>query len=86
MTTFAPGEEVAITLGFEYEGCREIEPVEAVFVRTESGEEIVLLGGARKEASGRVGAARYVARLEARQPWCCLRRIPLQAPFSPSSA
>jgi hypothetical protein len=30
---YAPGEEVVIALGFEYEGDGEIESVEAVFVR-----------------------------------------------------
>lgn len=64
--TFAPGEEVAIALGFEYEGCRGIESVEAVFVRQESGEEIVFLGDARKESPDGFGVARYVARLEVR--------------------
>ena len=62
--TFASGEEVVIVLGFEYEGDREIESVEAVFVREGSGEEILLLGDARKEASG--GAPGYTARLETR--------------------
>ncbi len=65
--TFAPGEEVAISLGFEYEGDGEIESVEAVFVREGSGEEIVFLGDARKEASGD-RAASYTARLEAKIP------------------
>ncbi|MDQ3926993.1 MAG: hypothetical protein M3272_08445 [Actinomycetota bacterium] len=68
--TFAPGEEVASALGFEYEGCRGIESVEAVFVRHESGEEIVFLGDARKEAPDGFGVARYVARLEARINLC----------------
>ncbi len=62
---FAPGEEVVIVLGFEYEGDREIESVEAVFVHEGSGKEIVFLGDARKEAcEDRV--ARYAARLGAR--------------------
>ncbi len=63
--TFAPGEEVVIVLGFEYEGDREIESVEAVFAQEGSGEEIVLLGDARKEASVD-RTVRYAARLEAR--------------------
>ncbi|MDP8952942.1 MAG: hypothetical protein M3N18_12055 [Actinomycetota bacterium] len=63
--TFAPGEEVTISLGFEYEGDGEIESVEAVFVREGSDAEIVLLGDARKEASGDRSAS-YAARLGAR--------------------
>ena len=65
MRTFAPGEEVVIALGFEYESDREIESVEAVFVREGSGEEIVFLGDAKKEASAGQ-EARYTARLGAK--------------------
>ncbi len=63
--TFAPGEEIVIALGFEYEGDGEIESVEAVFAREESGEEIVFFGDARREAS-EVQTARCGARLETR--------------------
>jgi hypothetical protein len=51
MKTCVSGEVVAIALGFEYEGDGEIEAIEATFVREGSGEEIILLGDARKEAS-----------------------------------
>lgn len=61
--TYAPGEEVGVVLGFEYEGDGEIESVEALFVREGTGEEISLLGDANKEASDEGRAARYVARL-----------------------
>ena len=63
--TFSPGEEVVVALGFEHEGDGEIESVEAVFVREGSGEELVFLGDAKKEASARQ-EARYTARLEAK--------------------
>jgi hypothetical protein len=59
-----PGEEVAISLRFEYEGDGEIESVEAVFVREGSDAEIVFLGDARKEASGDRSTS-YAARLGA---------------------
>ncbi len=63
--TFAPGEKAVIALEFEYEGDGEIKSVEAVFAREGSGEEIVFIGDAKKEASGdRV--ASYAARLEGR--------------------
>jgi hypothetical protein len=62
--TFAPGEEVVIVLGLEYEGDRELETVEAVFVREGSGKELVFLGDARKETS--TGQTiYYTARLKA---------------------
>jgi hypothetical protein len=62
--TFALGEEVVIVLGFEYEGDRELETVEAVFVREGSGKELVFLGDARKETS--TGQTiHYTARLKA---------------------
>jgi len=64
--TFAPGEEIAVELNFAYEGDVEIETVEAVFVREGSGEEIVLLGDARREPSTEGSGARYTARLGAR--------------------
>lgn len=64
--TFAPGEEVAITLGFEYEGREEIESVEAVFVREGSGEEISLVGDAKKEASRESRKKRYTTWLGTR--------------------
>jgi hypothetical protein len=63
---FSPGEEVVIALGFEYEGDREIESVEAVFVREGPGREIVFLGDARSEASGGGRVVHYAARLGAR--------------------
>jgi len=65
MRTFAPGEQVGIALGFEYEGGIDVESVEAVVVREGSGGEIVFLGDAKKEASAGQ-EARYTARLEAR--------------------
>ncbi len=65
MRTFVPGEEVAIALGFEYEGDGEIKSVEAVFVREGSGEEIVFFGDARREVS-EGQTARYVAQLKTR--------------------
>ena len=65
--TFAPGEKVVIEVGFSYEGDREIESVEAVFVREGTGEEIVFLGDAREENfPGEGREVRYAARLEAR--------------------
>ncbi len=64
--TFAPGEKVAIEVGFTYEGDREIESVEAVFVREGTGEEIVFLGDAREDFPREVREVRYAARLEAR--------------------
>ena len=66
MEIFSPGEEVVIALGFEYEGDREIESVEAVFVREGLGREIVFLGDARREASGGGRVVHYAARLGAR--------------------
>lgn len=64
--TFLPGEEVAIALEFEYEGDREIESVEAVFVQEASHEEISFLGDARKEGSNGGQTKRYTTRLGAR--------------------
>jgi hypothetical protein len=49
----------------------EIESVEAVFARERSGEQIVLLGDVRAEASEEGPATRYAARLK--------RRVPLDA-------
>lgn len=65
---FAPGEEIGVELDFVYEGAVDIETVEAVFAREGSGEEIVLLGDARKEPSSgeEPVVARYNARVEAR--------------------
>ena len=62
---FVPGEEIAVELDFVYEGAVDIESVEAVFAREGSGEEIVLLGDARKEPSAGEPAVRYNARLGA---------------------
>lgn len=64
--TFSSGEEVAIQVSFAYEGDREIESVEAIFVREGSDEEIVFLGDARKEAPSGDRATRYAARLRTR--------------------
>ncbi len=64
--TFAPGGKVAIEVGFTYEGDREIETVEAVFVREGTGEEIVFLGDAREDFPREGREVRYAARLEAR--------------------
>ncbi len=64
--TFAPGEKVAIEVGFTYEGDREIESVEAVFVREGTGEELVFLGDAREDFPREGREVRYAARLEAR--------------------
>jgi hypothetical protein len=66
MKAYAPGEEVVFGLEFEYEGNREIETVEAVFVREGSGGEIAFLGDVRKGASDGAGAARYATQLRAR--------------------
>jgi hypothetical protein len=63
---FVPGEEIGVELDFVYEGAVDIETVEAVFAREVSGEEIVLLGDARKEPSGEESVARYNARIGAR--------------------
>jgi hypothetical protein len=63
---FVPGEEIAVELNFVYEGAVNIESVEAVFAREGSGEEIVLLGDARKEPSTEESAVCYNARLRAR--------------------
>jgi hypothetical protein len=66
---YAPGEEISIEVGFTQEGDAEIESVEAVFARAGSGEQIVLLGDARAEASEKGPATRYyAARLKGRVP------------------
>ena len=66
---YAPGEEISIEVGFTQEGDAEIESVEAVFTREGSGEQIVLLGDARAEASEKGPATRYyAARLKGRVP------------------
>ena len=48
--TFSPGDRLAIEISFACEGDAEIESVEAVFAQEGSGEEILLLGDARKES------------------------------------
>ena len=63
--TFSPGDRIVIDIGFTCEGGGEIESVEAVFTRRGSGEEIPLLGDARKEPSGEDEGGVYTARLEA---------------------
>ena len=63
--TFSPGDRIAIDIGFTCEGGGKMESVEAIFARRGSGEEILLLGDARKESSGEDKRAVYTARLEA---------------------
>lgn len=63
--TFSPGDRIAIDIGFTCEGGGETESVEAVFARRGSGEEIPLLGDARKEPSGEDERGVYTTRLEA---------------------
>ena len=65
---YAPGEEISIEVGFAHEGDVEIESVEVVFAQEGSGEQIVLLGDARAEASEEGPATRYAARLKGRVP------------------
>jgi hypothetical protein len=62
---FAPGEEIAVEWDFVYEGAVDIESVEAVLARGGSGEEIVILGDARKAPSAGEPAVCYNARLGA---------------------
>ncbi len=62
---FSPGDRITIDMGFACEGGGEIESVEAVFARKGSGEEILLLGDARKESSGEDERVTYSAQLEA---------------------
>jgi len=64
--TYAPGEQIVIDVSFVCKGSDEIESVEAIFVRQGSGEEIPLIGGARRETSGGGREDVYTARLEAR--------------------
>jgi hypothetical protein len=64
--TVSPGDRVVIEISFACEGDAEIESVEAVFAREGSGEEILLLGDARKESSGEDERAVYTAWLEAK--------------------
>jgi len=67
---YAPGEEISIEVGFTQEGDVEIESVEAVFAREGFGEQIVLLGDARAEASEEGSpATRCAARLKGRVPF-----------------
>ena len=66
--TYAPGEEVAIEVGFVHEGETRVESVEVVFAREGSNEEIVLLGDAKEENSEEGTATHYVARLGGRVP------------------
>jgi hypothetical protein len=64
--TFSPGDRITVEISFACEGDVEIEFVEAVFAREGSGEEIPLLGDARKESSPEDERAVYTARLEAK--------------------
>jgi hypothetical protein len=64
--TFSPGDRITVEISFACEGDAEIEFVEAVFAREGSGEEIPLLGDARKESSPEDERAVYTARLEAK--------------------
>jgi hypothetical protein len=63
--TFSPGDRIAISIGFACKGGGDIKSVEAVFAREGSGEEILLLGDARKESSGEDKRVIYTAQLEA---------------------
>ena len=63
--TFSPDDRIVVEISFACEGDAEIESVEAIFAREDSGEEITLLGDARKESSPEVERAVYTARLEA---------------------
>jgi hypothetical protein len=64
--TFSPGDRITVEISFACEGDAEIEFVEAVFAREGSGEEIPLLGDARKESSPEDERAVYTAWLEAK--------------------
>jgi hypothetical protein len=64
--TFSPDDRIVVEISFACEGDAEIESVEAIFAREDSGEEITLLGDARKESSPEVERAVYTARLEAK--------------------
>ena len=63
--TFSPHDRIAIEVSFACKAGGEIESVEALFAREGSGEEILLLGDARKESSGEDGRVIYTARLKA---------------------
>jgi hypothetical protein len=66
---YAPGEEISIEVGFTQEGDVGIESVEGVFAREGFGEQIVLSGDARAEASEEGSpATRCAARLKGRVP------------------